>query len=124
MPHGRWESLTIANGAAVSSAVWLAYGERIAIVKTDPDGWTAADICFQVSDDGGTSYDDLTDITDALIRITNVDQDQMRAIADDLNNVSFPLGANPIKLRSVNTASEADVNQGAARTLRVFLVKD
>jgi len=122
MPHSRWETFTIPNNTAVSNSVDFAFGERIALLETDPSAWTAGDICFQISRDG-TNFLDITDITDVLVRVTNVAAAQMRAIADDLNNISFPLGAHKVRLRSVNTASEADVNQGGERVQRMLLVK-
>ena len=122
MPHSRWEAFTIPSGSAVSNSVDFAFGEYIALLETDPTAWTAADLCFQISRDG-TTFVDLTDIQDALIRVTNIAAAQMRAIADDLNNVAFPMGDHKVRLRSVNTASEANVNQGGARVQRMLLVK-
>ncbi len=124
MAHTRWEQLTIANNAAVTGALQLQFGERIVAVET-PSAWTAADIVVQVSRDG-TTFVDLKDITGTLLRLTSiaVGAAELRTIANDITALDLPLGPNQVKLRSCNTASAADVNQGAARTLWVLLAKD
>jgi len=131
MAHGRWESLTIANGAATSTDVQLAPGERIALVEI-PSAWTAADIGIDVARDG-TNYLPLK-IADgtAIARLASIPTGAAELRIFDFANIgglgaTFPwliLGPNLVRLRSVNTASTADLNQGAARTLRLYIIKD
>jgi hypothetical protein len=115
-------TLTIANNAAVTDAINLKPGERLIAVKT-PSGWTAADLCLQLSDDGGTTFFDCVDIGGTLLRLTAIALAavELRVFADDVNPISAPLGPLVCRLRSVNTASAADVNQGGARTVKVVV---
>ena len=124
MAHTRWETLTIANNAAVSGAVDMLFGERIVAVET-PATWTAADIVFQISRDG-TTFVDLKDITGTLLRCTTIATGaaELRSITNDLTALDLPFGPTKFKLRSCNTGSAADVNQGGARVLWVLIEKD
>lgn len=124
MPHSRWEQLTIANNAAVTGALPTHFGERLVAVET-PAAWTAADIVVQISRDG-TTFVDLKDIAATLLRLTSIATAaaELRSIANDITALDLPIGPNALKLRSCNTASAADVNQGGARVLWVLLQKD
>jgi len=120
----RYHTATIANGAAVSDAISLINGERITGVIV-PSAWTAADIGFSVSVDGTTFYE-VADVTRTTAgtseaRIINVVTNAAAFYAVpavmDLEFGGF------VKLTSVNTANNADVNQGAARSLIVTISK-
>lgn len=124
MAQTRWETLTIANNTAVTDDLNLAFGERVVAVET-PAVWTAADIVFQVSRDG-TTFKDLKDIGATLLRCTTIATGaaELRSVANYLTAMDLPLGPNKMRLRSCNTASAADVNQGGARVVHVLLQKD
>lgn len=110
-------TVTIANAAAASGAFNLgAY--KIAAVIT-PAAWTAGDISFEVGDGAG-NFRKVIDSAGALLKITGVATGASEYMvvpeAGDL------ITGKQAKVVSTNTASEADVNQGAARTLQVVLV--
>lgn len=127
MPASRWITATIASGAAVTGPLELKPGERILGILT-PSAWTAADIYLQVSFDNST-YTDVSDSAGAALKLgtsiaTAAEEFRVTSnvvVAGATQGVRDVPFANHVRLRSVNTASEADVNQGAARTIRVMV---
>lgn len=111
------EAVTIASSAATSSALQLNGRRVVAIVG--PTAWTAADISFEVWDAANNAWRKVVGNDGALVKITGV--------ATAASEVMLPpeiadrLTFNVIRLVSTNTASEADVNQDAARTLYVVM---
>ena len=110
-------TLTIANGAAATEQ-FETLGYRVAAVIS-PAAWTAADFSFEVENGSGT-FVKVTDAAGALLKITGVataasEYMIMPEIGDAL------VSPRMMKVVSTNTASEADVNQGAARTVIVVL---
>ena len=113
-------TVTIANAAATSSSFKLA-GQRIAAIVV-PSAWTAADITFEIAEPAGT-WVKVVDQAGALVKMTGVataasECQLLPEIADRM--VAHGL----IRLASTNTASEADINQGAARSLVVILEEE
>lgn len=105
------QTVTIANGAAISGNVELTapmFGIDM------PAAWTAADLTFQVSADGGT----YSDLYDELGVETNVKAAASRAIR--FTNPGQWLGVRFLRIRSGTAA--APVNQGGARVLTLRLV--
>lgn len=105
---------TIANGAALSGAVFL--GEGVLCALQMPAAWDAAGITFQVSDDNGTTWKELMDDTGAAISITTPAAGNRLSLAAGLF-ASAPL----IKVRSGTSGSP--VNQSAARTITLIARK-
>lgn len=114
------KNLTIANGAAVSNSFAiedLAFSE---LAVQTPAVWTAADIGIEVSLDNVTFFP-LRNTDGARMKITGV-----KAAEADV----YRFGASSIvvgswkyaRLGSLNTSTEAAVNQGAARALVVHLL--
>lgn len=105
---------TIAESAAQSNAIELR-GAGGAILG--PAAWTAADICLLVSDRQAGTYSLLRDSIGTMIRLTNIPTGAAftRPLPDEV--YAWPW----MKLVSTNTASEAEVNQAAARTIQVVM---
>jgi len=114
-------SLTIASGAATST-VFPFQGRRVVGVVI-PSAWTAGDISFEVEEPSGT-FVKVTDEAGALLKITGVatSASEYMLIAGGANQADIVItGAGDGRVVSTNTASEADVNQGAERTVVVYL---
>lgn len=101
------QEAAIANGASLSGAVVLPPAEYLAGIVM-PAAWTAANLTFQVSEDGVT-YNDLYDQDGTEINVTAA---ASRHII--LNPETF-WGIHYLKVRSGTTGTA--VNQGAARTV-------
>jgi len=112
---------TIAEGAAVSSSVPVSkIGPRgFAVIL--PAAWTAADIGIDVSVDGDTWHP--LKNADGRVKITDVGTSN-----DPRPLRSFPAEAwaagvfEFVRLVSINTSTEASVNQAAARELTLVLL--
>lgn len=110
-------NVTIANGAAASGAFSLE-GKKIAAVVV-PSAWTAADITFLI-DPGDGTFRPLVGNDGAIVKMTGV--------ATSASEVQLPpevadqIVGKQAKINSTNTASEADVTQGAERKMIVLLV--
>jgi hypothetical protein len=109
---------TIANGGSLSSSadlvsyVQLGGGSPVAIIM--PAAWTAADITFQGSVDGGTTFNNIYTQGGTEYKITSPAASEYIIIPpDDL------VGINAIKIRS--GTSGVPVNQGAARNILVVI---
>ena len=106
------QSLTIANGAAVSDAFDMRdyAGGNLYM----PAAWTAASIGFQIAiDDGGTFYP-LYDDTAAIVEIAGPCVDTAYTLPNELFSALF------VKLWSQDGAGNG-TNQGAARTIIIEL---
>lgn len=103
---------TIANGAALSATVELADNEQVAAVIV-PSSWTAANLTFQVSVDGGTTWSELHNASGA-VQVTGTAGAQLAVAENDFR------GARVLRVRSGTSGSP--VNQGAARTLYLVTV--
>lgn len=110
--------VTIANAAAVSDAVDL-LGYRLVGART-ASAWTAADLTPEVDPDGSGTFYRVSDKANALLRLDGVAVDTVALFDSDSDERI--VGAK-VRLRSVNVGSEADVNQGAARSLVLLLAK-
>ena len=113
-------TVTIANNTAASNAFEI-FGYQIAGVIT-PSAWTGADVSFEVDPNGAGTFYKVTGNTGALLKLTGIATN-----AAEYHIVAFGAGApgpmgQDAKIVSSNTASEADVNQGAARTVIVQLI--
>jgi hypothetical protein len=97
----------IANGTAISAATPL--GAKTLVGLSMPAAWTAAGLSFQVSPDGGTTWQELVDTTGAAISFTVAAATFMQVTPSSWR------GVNMIKVRSGTSGSP--VNQGADRTL-------
>lgn len=101
---------TIANGASLSGEVVLNGQTLVAIAM--PASWTVATLSFQVSYDGGTTYQEMFDTAGAAISFT-VAANQFHAVDPNLW-----FGVHRLKARS-GTAALA-VNQGGARVINLI----
>jgi hypothetical protein len=107
-------SATIANGAALSGAVCLGSGVLCAVQM--PTAWTAADLTFQISDDGGTTWTELLDSLGNAITIASPSASKRYEVdASDFKSAMY------LKVRSGTSALA--VNQASARTLTLIARK-
>ena len=102
--------VTIANGTSLSAAVPI--GDHVPVGIAMPTGWDAAGITFQVSCDGGVTFNELYDATGANTTLTTA---LGRYIPLD---PSVWIGINHIKIRS-GTAG-VPVNQTADRVVTLI----
>lgn len=111
------ESLTIANGTAISDA--YDFRRYIGGHVVVPGTWTAANIGFKVCDTVDGTYVIACDKTGAPIQISSVATGASKSykIPDELFPAAF------VKLWSKDTtaATETDNNQAGARALKVVL---
>lgn len=101
----------IANGSALSAGIPL--GAKSLVGISMPAAWTAAALTFQVSPDGGTTYQELVDATGAAISFTVA-----AGTFIQLSSAAW-LGINMLKVRS--GTSGAPVNQAADRTIGLII---
>jgi hypothetical protein len=108
-------TMTIANAAAVSDTFDAeAFGGRGFSVQT-PAAWTAADIAFEVSENDSDWFPVYNDLG-TRVKITNVATAAAQAYIAPAE--AWVVGAyKHARLASINTATGANENQGAARTL-------
>lgn len=109
--------VTIANGAATSNAI-EANGRRVAGI-IGPAAWTAADISFEVYEPVLGLWRKVVDNAGALVKITGVNTNASEFMIPP--EIADRLVASRIRICSSNTASEADVTQGAERSLVVLM---
>lgn len=112
-----YESVTIANNEAVSSAIEL-NGRRVTGL-IGPTAWTAADYSFEVYEPISAAWRKVIDSAGALVKVTGAATTTSEVML--LPEIADKLIANRIRVVSSNTGSEADVNQGAARTFYVLI---
>lgn len=102
---------TIANGQSITSALNLGGLRLFGIVM--PSAWTTANLTFQMSHDGGATWNNIYDTNGNEISIT---AGTSRFIAlDPVNYASITM----LKVRS--GTSGAPVNQGQESTLQLVL---
>ena len=114
-------SLTISSGAAVST-VFPFQGRRVVGVIF-PSAWTAADLTFDIEHPAGT-FIKVVDRAGAAYKLTGVATSaaEYHLTAGDANQGDIIItGPGSGRVVSTNTSSEADVNQGAERTVVVIL---
>lgn len=114
-------SVIIADGAAISGALEIPVGFALGIIEV-PTSWTAADLGFQLSTDGGTTFVDLyagSGTTTSRFRLTGI---PTGGASLQLVPGIFEIGLGmQVKLTSINTASNADANQTGAITLGIWV---
>lgn len=115
-------TVTIANdGTGLSTAIEVPMGYALAAIVT-PSTWTAADIGFQFSYDGGTTFlhvNGPTGTTTSFTRITGVTTNAAQWNLVPIIIHELGLGIK-VKITSINTASNAVVDQAASRSLDVW----
>lgn len=99
--------VTIASGASLSAAIDT--GGAVPVRIAMPADWTAADLTFQVSSDGGTTWWNLYDAAGTEYTVTAAEDREILLPYAELVGCRF------IKLRS--GTSDTPVNQAADRTL-------
>ena len=116
-PHTDVEELSIANGAALSAAFDASrYINGIVII---PDGWTAANLGFKISDTLAGTYVVAKDKEGVPFQISTINTTTGAAYAIPIELFPAPF----VKLWSKNTtaATETDANQTGAKALKVLL---
>jgi hypothetical protein len=106
-------TVTILSGASLSDII--AAGARVPIGIVMPAAWTAAALTFQVSADGGTTWNNLYDSDGTEVTVIAA---AAHYIALDANTF---VGINHLKVRSGTSGSP--VTQGADRAL-ILVTKD
>ena len=117
----RFVTVTIAINTAVSTAFEF-NGQRVVGVVV-PAAWTAGDITFDIEYPSGT-WVKVVNRAGAAYKLTGVATaaSEYQLVSGDANQADIIIvGMGAGRVVSTNTASEADVNQGAARTLVVVL---
>jgi hypothetical protein len=111
----RFVTVTIAINTAASDAFEL-QGHKVVSVTT-PAAWTAADLTFNIDPTGTGTFTKVIDSAGAALKIAGV----ATAAAETyvLPEAGDLITGQSCKIVSTNSASEADVNQDAARTLIV-----
>lgn len=110
--------VTIASGGSLSSAVAL--GGKVLVGLVMPSGWTSADITFQASHDGGTTFGELVTSDFAAA-------DAIAAVQIHSPAASDFIAFDPAKLRGVQSlkvrsgTSGAAVTQGADRIINLIV---
>jgi hypothetical protein len=107
--------LTIANGASLSDVLDFTFFSGGMLLV--PSAWTAADIAFHVSDEAEGTFTLLKDKSGSTVKITSVTTDA--SYWYEIPTEVF--AAAHVKIASINTSTEAAVNQGAARSLMVLV---
>lgn len=109
-------TVTIPNAGALSTSAAL--GDKTVVGIMVSPAWTAAGLTFQASEDGGTTWLNLTDSAGAEVSIAAAGI--LAGGRVSLDPTPF-IGVNFIRVRSGTNA--APVNQGAARALTLILRK-
>lgn len=114
LEHTYTRTVTLTTAAdGLSSAVSVAGGLPVALIVSST--WTAADITFQASPIGSTSFHDLCDFTGTTVQSTGV------AASAWLNlDPAVFAGIDRIKVRSGTSTGLA---QGATRTLTLVCLE-
>ena len=117
----RFVELTISSGAATSEA-FAFQGQRVIGVIT-PGTWTAGDITFEVNYPDGT-FVKVVDRGGAIYKLAGIatGTSEYHLVSGDANQADIIItGPGEGRVVSTNTGSEANVNQGADRTVMVVL---
>ena len=121
MAMPRVVAVTISSGAATSEAFSF-QGQRVIGVVV-PSAWTAGDVSFEIEYPSGT-WVKVVDRAGALYKLTGVATRaaELHLTAGDANQADIiVVGTGDGRVVSTNTSSEADVNQGADRSVAVIL---
>lgn len=115
-----FEPVTIAITTAVSTQFEL-QGRKLVGVVT-PAAWTAADLSLEVYVPPLAAWKKVVDNSGALVKSTGLatGASEVNLLPEIADRIVF----NTMRLVSTNTASEADVNQDAARTLYVIMERE
>lgn len=104
-------TVTILNGAAVSDAIVIPSGYGLVMVGI-PTSWTAADLGFKFTMDGGTTFVDLftgVGTTVSRLRVTGIPTASASlVVVPGILEIGFGVS---IKVTSIDVASNADANQ-------------
>lgn len=112
------KAVTIASGAAVSESIALTGINLLGVGVLVPNAWTAANIGFEVSEDG-TTWIPVYDKEGARITITGIATAAVGLYIAP--SEAWVMGAFPhMRCVSLNTSTGANINQGAARSLKVI----
>lgn len=103
-----YQDVTIAQDASLSGAANV--GEKVVCGLMMPGTWTAADISFQISYDGGATWVALYDDASVIVKVTGPGAGKYLAL-----DPSTFAGVTRVKVQS--GVPGAAVNQAAARTL-------
>src|SRR3990167_3093962 len=110
MPAVRFQTVTIANNAATSTAFQF-QGQRVVGVIV-PAEWTAADITFDIEHAG--TWRKVVNRAGAAYKFTGVATaaTEFQLVSGDANQADIIIsGTGDGRVVSTNTASEADANQ-------------
>ena len=121
MAMPRVVAVTISSGAATSEAFPF-QGQRVIGVVV-PSAWTAGDVSFEIEYPSGT-WVKVVDRAGALYKLTGVATSaaELHLTAGDANQADIiVVGTGDGRVVSTNTSSEANVNQGADRSVAVIL---
>jgi len=109
-------TVTITSGQSVSELVNLEAKQLLGIGVVVPATWTAADIGFEVSSDGGSTWIPVYNAEGERVLITGIDISAQRLYIAPAE--AWVIGAfKHVRLVSLNTSTGAAVNQGAGRSL-------
>ncbi|MGJ4888941.1 hypothetical protein ACQR1Y_12145 [Bradyrhizobium sp. HKCCYLRH3099] len=112
LPLGlEYKSATILNGASVTSDIAL--GAKALIGLEMPGSWTAANLTFRVSTDGGQNYSNLYDASGNEYTVT------VAAGRYVYLDPGVFIGINMLQIRSGTSGSA--VNQGADRIIKLAI---
>jgi hypothetical protein len=114
------QRFTVSFGSAgsVSSALMVGHLDARGYGVAIPSAWTAADVGFEVSSDG-TVYQQLADSGGTLVKVKGIGTAAARVYSAPAE--CWIVGTYQyLRLASINTASDAYVNQGDARTVEII----
>lgn len=117
-------SVTIPDTAAVSDAIQIPAGYAIVAVDVDAS-WTAADLGFQISTDGGTTYVDVwsgVGTTTSRSRLTGIPTTAAFVVVPQVT-LGFCTPGTFVKITSINAASNADAAQTGAVSARIWVAR-
>ena len=117
----RFFEVAIASAAAVSDT--FPFNQQRVVGVIVPSAWTGADITFEIEYPSGT-FVKVVNRAGALYKLTGVATaaSEMQLVSGDANQADVIItGPGAGRIVSTNTASEANINQDAARTVVVIL---
>lgn len=109
---------TIPNGAALSNAINLPQDTAVVGVVM-PAGWTAANLTFQMSPDGGATWREVTKVDGTAYQLTVAGGQFVLVPPADLYGIPYN---SQFRVRS--GMSGTPVNQAADRVLEIVLSGD
>jgi hypothetical protein len=121
MANPRRESLTIANSAAVSGA--FSFNRQRVVGVVTPGTWSAADITFEIEEPADT-FVKVVNRAGVIYKVSGIatGASEYHMISGDANQGDVIItGSGMGRVVSTNTGSEADTDQGGARTVVIYL---